>query len=109
MSCSICGPNHQPYGEHTTEEHSEDWVNMADARYTGEVLFMPAREIYWALGILIDHGPTDNERIMVHVERGVVQALVDALKMSDRSYVDGIGEYLQGQLTLNPLKESQDG
>jgi hypothetical protein len=105
VSCEICGGEQYELAPHTTEEHSEDWVNMADARESGEVLFMPAREIYWALGILIDHGPTDNERSMVHVDRRVVQALVDALYDSDRSYVDGIGEYLKGQLELNPLKE----
>lgn len=104
---------------HTSEQHSEDWVNLSDARYTGEVIFMPANLIYWAVEIALSQKPTLNEYVSVHVDRRVVQSLVDALRELD-PYGDpsvgifedhnaiGVLEELLKQLDLHPVRESSE-
>jgi hypothetical protein len=103
---------------HTTEEHSEDWVNLADARYTGEVIFMSAMLIHDGLEAL-NIPNTMNEHVLAHVDRRIVQALVDAIKATDPYGDPGVGifenynstallDILQKQLTDHPTRQLPD-
>ena len=114
MGCNICGGEQYELEPHSTEEHSEDWVNLADARESGEVIFMPIVDIYNALDALgIEF--TQNEKRKVHVDRCIVKALVDALVLNDpygdpsvgiHDNIDGIGalEVLSKHLQDNPWR-----
>jgi hypothetical protein len=102
--CSIC------VGEesltHITENHTEDWVNLADARQSGEVIYMSPMLIHdalEALGIPV----TRNEERRVHVDRKIVSAIVDALIIND-PYGDpdvGIFEHWDQTGALETLSE----
>ena len=102
--CKICGGAEHEAESHTTEEHSEDWVNLADARYTGEVIFMPANLIHEAIEAL-GIPNTMNERVLTHVDRRIVQAIVDSFEYIDDD--GGLAEALARQLADNPKKEMQ--
>lgn len=105
MPCSICGGEQYEAEPHTTEEHSESWVGLADARYTGEVIFMQNTIIYDALEAL-DIGYTLNEGVKTHVDRKIVQALHDAFEFEDDD--TGIAEVLARVLVDNPEREPLD-
>jgi hypothetical protein len=102
VSCRICGGEQYEAEPHTTEEHSESWVSLADARYTGEVIFMPTHLIFDALNAL-DIQPTLNEKIKKHVDRKIIQALHDAFEFEDDD--TGIAEALAKVLKDNPERE----
>jgi hypothetical protein len=115
MGCSICGGEQYEAEPHETEEHTEDWVSLADARETGEVIFMPNLMVYNALETL-GINRTLNEKVKTHVDRRIVQALVDALIETDPWGDPSVGifenydatgslELLQDQLKAHPLKE----
>jgi hypothetical protein len=102
MACKICGGEKYEAEPHTTEEHSESWVSLADARYTGEVIFMPNALVFDALEALgIENRMT--YEFKTHVDRKIVQALHDAFE-----YVDddgGVAKALSDLLVNNPERE----
>ena len=104
--CKICGPDHMEYGFHMTGEHSENWVNLADARDTGEVIFMPANLIHGALSA-IEIPNTIDEQIMVHVDRRIIQAIVDTIKELDPYGDPNVGIHQDWTLT-DSLEELQN-
>jgi hypothetical protein len=106
--CTICGPDHMEYGEHTTEQHSEDWVGLADARYTGEVVFMPAGELKYNLEEIVH--PTTEDEQWIHVDRRVIQALIDAITdagIDSDDQAAGIA-WLQQRLADHPVRDIND-
>jgi hypothetical protein len=116
MTCKICGGEQYEASPHTTEEHTEDWVNLADARYTGEVIYMPAVDIFNALDAL-GIKRTLNESTRVHVDRQIISALVDSLILADPYGDPSVGifenwdasgslEILSKHLKDNPVRES---
>ena len=89
--CNICGPGHMDEF-HTTEQHSEDWVNLADARYTGEVIFMPATIMLTAVAATLPEPITNlfnwwpPKAQWVHVDRRIINALSYALEDMDSNH-----------------------
>jgi hypothetical protein len=119
MTCSKCaGADAET---HETEQHSEDWVNLADARYTGEVIFMPAGFVIAGLKASISEPLDAIAKLQVynqfvHVDRRIVQAMVDAIIEQDPFGDESVGifedynavsilEALQQQLLVNPERE----
>jgi len=105
MSCSKC------YGAdaetHEDWEHSEDWVNLADARYTGDVIFMRSSLIYDALQELNIPDHID-EKVKTHVDRIIVKALIEALMHVDTDKSMIIISALSVLLNDSPVRNLPD-
>jgi hypothetical protein len=111
--CSKCAGDDR--FTHDIDEHSEDWANLADARQSGEVIFMSPMLIHYALESL-QIPITHNERAKTHVDRRIIQAIVDALKEQDPYGDESVGiwtnydqasllEALEQELHKNPIQE----
>jgi hypothetical protein len=108
MACTQCqSPNNTT---HETNQHSEDWVNLADARQTGELIFMPAGVITEALDYSISEPftPSMNPFRWCHVDRRVIQALIVALQQQYTSEADHHANKLVKLLEANPVRIQED-
>jgi hypothetical protein len=106
MACSKCAGDDAL--THSDWEHSEDWVNLADARYTGEVLWMDTFILDQALKVAIPENVPTELRTKGHVDRRIIQALIDTIQDCD-PYGDPDAtwalEQLQKLLNENPVRE----
>jgi hypothetical protein len=118
VPCRICGGEQYEAEPHETSEHSEDWVNLADARQSGEVIWMDTFVLDQALSAAIPENSSTELRTKAHVDRRIVQALVDTIKETDPEGDPSVGIFedsdalwglhqLQSYLDSNPKKEIQ--
>jgi hypothetical protein len=118
MSCSRC--HGADALTHDTFEHSEDWVNLADARQTGEVIWMDTFTLDQALAAAIPENSRTEVRTRAHVDRRIIQALVDTIIDNDPYGDQSVGIFenpdavwaltqLQKYLQDNPESELDNG